>query len=277
MLLRNDIKTSFSLLDNIKKTHKALNGNRKEYYAIPESRQMVAQNIFFFTMGLPQGMDINNMMSVDRSRLRMVNGWTQENTREQIQSTREIVKMGEALELDVRVGGKMPIYMNLNDLVVHDLFASIAMTFGILCLVIFIVFRKLKLVFCGMLVNMIPLIFGAGFMVLTDRYLDVGSVLIFSICLGIAVDDTIHLISNYKDARDSGDDARAALDSTFLYTGKALILTTVILVIGFGLFIFGSFVPNQSFGILVAFILAGALLTDLVLLPGVLLAFDKEK
>jgi hypothetical protein len=118
--------------------------------------------------------------------------------------------------------------------------------------------------------------FGAGLLYLKGQTIDVGCAIVASVTLGIAVDDTIHLLLNYSTARKSGLDSFEALLEVLSNTGLALILTTVILVTGFGVFIFASLIPNINFGLLSAQVLSMALVCDLVLLPALLLRFDRQ-
>src|SRR5690606_33906253 len=108
-------------------------------------------------------------------------------------------------------------------------------------------------------------------------YVDIGTSMVIVVCLGIAVDDTIHFIANYKHYRNLGDDIATAIEKTFSITGKALVVTTILLVAGFGSFVFAEFVPNRTFGILCAQILIFALLIDLTLLPALLMKFRGKK
>lgn len=113
-------------------------------------------------------------------------------------------------------------------------------------------------------------------MELLNKPIDIGTSIVSTVCLGIAVDDTIHFVSSYKQYRNSGLSPLDAITETFLITGKALVVTTVLLVVGFGAFVFGEFVPNRNFGMLCSMVLALALLTDLLFLPALLLVIDQK-
>ena len=102
-------------------------------------------------------------------------------------------------------------------------------------------------------------------------------VLSFPVCLGIAVDDTIHFLSHYKEMVKSGLSPIKSLEKVFIHTGPALVFTTFILTICFGCFIFANFVPNINFGVLCSIILTMALVIDLVYLPAILLEFKVRK
>ena len=104
--------------------------------------------------------------------------------------------------------------------------------------------------------------------------LDIGTIVAFGVCLGIAVDDTVHFLSHYDEYRKQGHDPMQATALIFDRTMPALVTTTVTLVVAFGVFAFSSFAPNRMFGLLVAFILDAALITDAFLLPALLMRRD---
>jgi predicted RND superfamily exporter protein len=110
-----------------------------------------------------------------------------------------------------------------------------------------------------------------------NQPLDIGTALVASIALGIAVDDTIHMLANYQRYRAEGVAPGEALKRTLEVTGVALVSTTLILVLGFGTFAFGTFMPNVFFGILTAVVLFAGLVVDIVFLPALLLVLHHEK
>jgi predicted RND superfamily exporter protein len=99
---------------------------------------------------------------------------------------------------------------------------------------------------------------------------------IASVVLGIAVDDTIHIFTNYLKLIRNGDSTQEAIVKLFQKSAPALIVTTLILSISFSCFLLASFVPNQNLGLLMACGLVIALITDFLLLPLLLAKFIRE-
>ncbi len=122
--------------------------------------------------------------------------------------------------------------------------------------------------------NIIVPSFGAAVLYLSGRPFDTSSVLIFSICLGIAIDDTIYFLTNLKNEMRSKN-LEDAIGSVLEHAGKTLSYTTFILVFVFGLFYAGSFIPNQSFAIATSIILSTALFLDLTFLPSLIILINK--
>jgi predicted RND superfamily exporter protein len=107
-------------------------------------------------------------------------------------------------------------------------------------------------------------------------YLDIGTVIVGGITLGIAVDDTIHFLANYKKLVNEGMEPKDAIAKIFTQTVPALVVTTLVLIASFGTFVFGQFIPNQNFGIMVALILGFALIADVLFLPALLMTFGRK-
>lgn len=266
-----------SVREIIKKMNQTLHAGDPKEYRIPDSSEAVGQLLFLYTMGLPQGMDLNNQYTLDNRRLRIKVTWDLTTSKESEMKTEEILAIAKEYDLHVETGGNAPIYLSMNSKVVQTFFSSMAMALILVSLLLFIVYKDLFISLLAMLPNIVPLIFGGALMQLLGKPIDIGTSIVSTVCLGIAVDDTIHFISSYKQYRKQGMDPLHAVAETFLITGNALVVTTLLLVVGFGSFVFADFVPNRNFGILCSMILALALITDLLFLPALLLIADRNK
>lgn len=275
MVKDEEITRVRSVREIIKKMNQTLNRGKESEYRIPDSSAAVGQLLFLYTIGLPQGMDLNNQFTLDNRFLRIKVSWKIETSKESEIKVAYLLNKAQEFGLKMETGGNAPIYLSMNQKVVETFFSSMAMALCLVSLLLFVVYRDIFISLMAMLPNTIPLIFGGALMELLDKPIDIGTSIVSTVCLGIAVDDTIHFVSSYKQYRQQGLGAIDAITETFLVTGKALVITTVLLVAGFGSFIFADFVPNRNFGMLCAMILALALLTDLLFLPVLLLAIDK--
>jgi predicted RND superfamily exporter protein len=265
-----------SIVQIIKKMNKTLNGDNNKFYKIPETRRGIADQLFLYTLGLPEGMDLKNQLSLDNRKFRSIVQWNINDTMNAIVVTEEILAKAKEMGLNIYEGGQSPIYNRVNDLVVDTFFSSMGYSIPIIFMIILFVFKDFLLALLSLIPNLFPLGVASGLMYLNGDEINIGNVIVFAVCLGIAVDDTIHFIANYKIKRNKGMDTEKALRGTIAQTGKALILTTIMLILGFGLFILGDFVPNQKFGLYCAIILFLAIFADLILLPSVILAVAKK-
>lgn len=266
-----------SFVDVIRKMNQTLHGDKKEYYKIPDTDGEVNDQFFLYTLGLPSGLDLKNQISIDNSKFRAMILWDVKDTMNAIIMTDIILAKAAEFGLKVYEGGQSPIYNRVNDLVVDTFFYSMSLTLPLIFFIMFITFKDFKIALLSLIPNIFPLAIAAGIMTLNNDHINIGNVIVFAVCLGIAVDDTIHFVANYKINILQGMDSFDAISDTIKKTGKALILTTVLLFFGFGMFILGDFVPNQKFGIYCSIILLLALLADLVLLPALLMTISPPR
>jgi hypothetical protein len=270
------ITNTVSLVDILKSTNRSLHDEAPEMYRLPESRKGIAEQFLLYTMSLPQGMDINDRVTIKQDALRISSSWTLRDSKEFIIELDNVQRAAkDEFGLNVSLTGKTQLWQRMNPKVVDSFATSITAALILMTLMMIVVFRSVGLGLLAMIPNGLPLLVGAGLLVLIGKTLDIGTVIVFSVCLGIAVDDTVHFLANYNALRRKGRTAKEAIASIFTHTMPALLITTVVLVTAFGTFAFASFVPNQFFGIMVAFILSVALITDATLLPALLLWKDR--
>jgi predicted RND superfamily exporter protein len=134
-------------------------------------------------------------------------------------------------------------------------------------------FRSARLAAISVLPNIFPMVATATLLVLSGRPLQMTSVMVFSICLGIAVDDTIHFLNRFQREMEIDGDVRAAMKRAFRAVGSAVITTTVVLLVGFGSVLTSQMPPSFLFAWLSCVAYATAIIGDLVLLPALLVCF----
>ena len=123
------------------------------------------------------------------------------------------------------------------------------------------------MVIISLVPNVFPLLLAGALLGFLGIELDAGISIVFAVVFGIAVDDTIHFLSKYQLSRQKGMNMEAALHTTFVETGKAICLTTVILFFGFLVLLFSIHPPSVNIGLLISLTLISALLSDLFLMP----------
>ncbi len=264
------VRQAVSILDILKATNRSLHGDKQEYFKIPDTREAVSQELFLYTMSLPQGMDINHQVTVRNDAMRVTVLWTIVDSETYLKERDVILAKGQALGLDVVAVGKGEIYQSMNSYVVESFIRSISIAMVLVTILLMVVFRSVRIGLIALVPNCLPLLFGGAYFFLFQKPLDIGTVLVMSVCLGIAVDDTIHILANYNRLIRRGLGHRDALVELFSHTSPALIATTIILASGFGTLAFADFIPNMYFGIMTALILTTALVTDLFFLPLIL-------
>lgn len=160
-------------------------------------------------------------------------------------------------------------WKNLYQIVV-DLAWSLGTASIIIFAVLALVYRSLRIGLISIIPNVFPLAVAGSYLVVSGQSLEVVSVCAFTVCLGIAVDDTIHFLTRYLEERKQTDDERLAIRRAFIGVGSALIMTTVVLVCGFLTVIFSNSHDHKVFASMGAITVASALFADLVFLPAIL-------
>jgi predicted RND superfamily exporter protein len=125
--------------------------------------------------------------------------------------------------------------------------------------------------------NVFPLAVTGTFLVLMGQSLEVVSVCAFTICLGIAVDDTIHFLTRFQEERGGAQNDYEAIQRAFTSAGTGMIMTTLVLVVGFATVVFSDMREQRIFASMGVLTLAAALVGDLILLPAMLLRFASPR
>ncbi|WP_439488420.1 efflux RND transporter permease subunit [Algoriphagus sp.] len=152
---------------------------------------------------------------------------------------------------------------------------GLGIAFLLVAVIIGFLFRSWRISFILLIPNLIPLLWMLGLMYIMGIEFKLTTAILFTVAFGIAVDDSIHFMSRLKVELSSGKNLIYALKRTYLETGKALVLTTAVLVSGFGLLIFSQFGVTHFTGLLISASLIFALLADLALLPLLLLPLKR--
>jgi len=160
--------------------------------------------------------------------------------------------------------------------IVVDLAASLGTATVIIFVVLSLVYRSLRIGLISLVPNLFPLAVAGGYLVFTGQALEIVTVCAFTVCLGIAVDDTIHFLTRYEEERRQHTHVADAINKAFSSVGTALIMTTIVLVTGFSTVLFSDSRDHFMFASMGAITLTAALFADLVFLPALLAYFVQQ-
>jgi len=147
------------------------------------------------------------------------------------------------------------------------------LAFIIISLIVSLLFKNIKMVIISLIPNIIPLIIAAGIMGIFGIPLKPSSALVFSIVFGISVDYSIHFLAKFKNELIQTKNVKNAVTKTIEETGRSMIFTSFILFFGFIIFAFSNFGGTIVLGVLTSIILFVAMITNLTLLPSIILYF----
>jgi predicted RND superfamily exporter protein len=154
--------------------------------------------------------------------------------------------------------------------VTDDLHSSLALAFLIIAVIILLLFRSVRIAILCIIPNAMPLVVGYGLMGATGWILDPAPAVIFIIAMGIAVDDTIHLVVRWREELAAGHSNHEAIVGSVVHTGRAVLVTTIVLATGFGVNVLSSFPIMRVVALLGATVVTTALICDLFVLPALL-------
>ncbi|MDP7206633.1 MAG: efflux RND transporter permease subunit, partial [Pirellulaceae bacterium] len=154
--------------------------------------------------------------------------------------------------------------------IVMDLVKSLGTASLIIFVVLTLVYRSLRLGLLTIIPNMFPLVFTGAVLAFSGQPLNVAAVCSFTVCLGIAVDDTIHFLTRYQIERQNGKGVEESLRRSFRTVGTVLVTTTLILVSGFSTVLFSDLAGHRAFALMAVCTIAAALVGDLLFLPAML-------
>lgn len=179
---------------------------------------------------------------------------------------------------NVQMTGTSITFLEGSSFIINGLKESIAWAFLLIALCMLYLFRSFRILLCSLIPNIIPLVITAGVMGWAGVPLKPSTVLVFSVALGIAIDITIRFLINYKQELPHQDfDRKRTVIETIHSTGISIIYTSLVLIAGFIIFSFSGFGGTQALGWLTSLTLITATLTNLVLLPALLIGLEKKK
>ncbi len=181
------------------------------------------------------------------------------------------------MDVEIMLTGASILIMKSTDYLVNNLFTSLLVAISIIALIMGLMFRSFKMVVISLVPNIIPLMFTAAIMGFLEIPLKASTSIIFSVAFGISVDDTIHYLVKYRqELRHWQGDVKKSVLQALRETGLSMSYTSIILFFGFSIFIASDFGGTVALGVLVSITLFMAMFTNLILLPSMLLTFNKK-
>ena len=270
MAARPEVTASLSPATFIQEMHRAVLGKR----AIPDTNQGVAQLLLLAEGETGMSRFVNYAYSRARIDFSMRDVGAQDYialARRLKQELPGLVTLPPGVTARV-TGTSLVAHRGINRLVT-DLLYSLSLALGVIAVFLSLLFRSVRIGVLSLLPNVIPLAVGLGFMRITGMRLEPVTVMIYSIALGIAVDDTIHFMVRYREEALAGATPAEAVRATLRTAGRAMAYTSAVLIVGFAVTLTSNFPGTVRFGLLAIIILSAALVTDLLLTPACMIVF----
>lgn len=183
----------------------------------------------------------------------------------------------DTTEYDIQFTGSSVTFLEGSTFIINGLKESVMWAFLLIALCMLYLFKSFRILICSLIPNVVPLLVTAGLMGWAGIALKPSTVLVFSVALGIAIDVTIRFLINYKQELPAfGQQVQPTLISTIRHTGISIIYTSLVLIAGFIIFCFSGFGGTKALGWLTSLTLVVGTITNLVLLPVLLLSLRKK-
>ena len=268
-----------SLSDTIKRLNMNMNGDDPASYRIPDTDEEASQFLFLYELSLGYGMDLTDQINVDRSSTRVSAFVGYATTRQLIALDGKIQTWfaENAPELQSPVTGQTHVYTMISARDVPSMLQGTSLALVFISFVIFLVLRNLKLGLISLVPNLLPAVMGFGLWGYMVGNVTLAVSIVVAMTLGIVVDDTVHFILKYANARKRGESAEDSVRYAFKSVGMALTVTSLGLVLGFAILGQSGFAVNRDMARLTAITLSFALFVDFLFLPPLLIFIDRMK
>jgi predicted RND superfamily exporter protein len=260
-----------SVLDPLREVHRALFDDDPAFSRLPTDERGLHDLFTLLESANPE--DLSRLWSLDAERALVVVRVRWQEAGAYLPFARHIEAgvrdlVGDAAE--VRITGSVFAASEVVGALVQDLIRSFGGALLLISLLMGAMLRSLRLLAVALVPNLLPIVATAGVMGFAGIHLNLNTMLVASIALGIAVDDTIHFLYQFAARRREGAGSEAALAHAFQHSGRAMVGTSLVLAAGFAVFQAAQMVNVGEFGMLVAITVGFALLFDLILTPALL-------
>jgi predicted RND superfamily exporter protein len=270
-----------SVVDGISFLYQAHRGGAAKYFVLPPPTQLADLNQY--TAGMdktgnnPFHSFIDSTNQITRVSIQMANIGTNEIEAITEKLRPEIDKIFPPDEYDVVLTGTSVVFLEGSSYLVRNLLTSLLLALAVISLLMALLFTSARMIVISLIPNLIPQLMTAALMGYLGISIKPSTILIFSIALGISVDNAIHFLSRYRlQLKLNNWNIKPSVIAALSETGYSMIYSSVVLFFGFGIFILSSFGGTEALGYLIPFTLLMALLSNLFFLPALLLSLDKR-
>ncbi|MDY6968427.1 MAG: efflux RND transporter permease subunit [Spirochaetota bacterium] len=261
----------------LKETNRALHENKRKFYTIPQDKKLIAQELLLFENSGSDDLEdfVDSQLSKSRMSMKVpfedaiaysdfigiVNEYFQKNFN----------------DVKVTITGMTAIFFRTITNAIHSMSRGYIYAIIIITILMVLLIGRVRIGLISMIPNLAPIIVILGIMGLFNIQMSLFTMLIGNIALGLAVDDTIHFMHNFRRYFEETNDAKKAVMETLYSTGRAMLITSCVLSIGFFIFMFASMNHLFHFGLLASLTIIFALLADFFIAPALMVLVNKGK
>ena len=267
-----------SIADMLKEIHRALNENRPDFYAIPQDPALIPQEFLLFENSGSDDLEDVTDSQFQTARLSLKVPWLDALLyKDLLDHTAERFDAEFAGRAEVTQTGLMTLFGRTVFAAMHTMAKSYVTAGLVITVMMILLIGSIRIGLLSMVPNVLPVCLTLGLMGWFDFPLDMFTMLIGSVAIGLAVDDTVHFMHNYRRYYYETNDPDQAVRLTLTTTGRAMLVTSVVLTLGFFIFMFATMNNLFYFGLLTGITIITALLADYLVAPAMMTLIHRRQ
>ncbi len=279
-MIENDkyfVGKGWSVAEVLKEIHRALHNNEQKYYAITENDALIPQEFLLFENSGSDDLEDLVDSSMSKARLTFKLPWMEAGEYGELSDELTALMKAElGDDVEITITGMVPLFQRTLSAAMSSMAVSYIVAFVLIAIMMIILLGSVRIGLTSMVPNVLPVVLTIGFMGMVNMPLDMFTMLVGAIVIGLSVDDTVHFFHNFAKYHHQGLETKEAIEQTMLGTGRALIATTIVLSLGFYVYMFASLTNLINFGILAGGAISVALISNIILGPALLTLITED-
>ncbi len=268
----------WSVAEVLKEIHRALHENQQQYYAITDNNSLIPQEFLLFENSGSDDLEDLVDSSFSKARITFKLPWMEAGEYTELGDELETLMKSElGNDVEIIITGMVPLFQRTLSAAMSSMATSYVVAFVLIAIMMIMLLGSFKIALISMIPNILPIIMTLGFMSMVNMPLDMFTMLVGAIVIGLSVDDTVHFFHNFSKYHHRGHTTKESLEHTMIGTGRALVATTIVLSLGFYVYMFASLTNLINFGILAGGAITIALISNILLGPALLTLITKDK
>jgi predicted RND superfamily exporter protein len=267
-----------SFSHTMKRLNKNMHADDPAFHKLPESQELGAQYLLLYELSLPYGLDVNDQINIDKSALRIDVTYgdidTAELEREANAAKAWLAANGTVAMHTADATGAAQMFAKITRRNIASMILGTGIGFAAIALILMLALRSVRMGVISLIPNIVPTAMAFGIWAYLVGEVGFAISVVAGLSIGIIVDDTVHFLSKYNRVRDHLD-AKAAVRYAFESVGAAIVANTMIVGVGFAMLGLSTFRVTAYMGLLTSLTIVAALAVDFLLLPALLITFDR--
>ena len=268
----------WSVAEVLKEIHRALHANDEKFYAITDNNALIPQEFLLFENSGSDDLEDLVDSSFSKARLTFKLPWMEAGKYTKLSDELTAImheELGE--EVEITITGMVPLFQRTLSAAMSSMAVSYVVAFVLIAIMMMLLLGSVRIGLISMVPNILPIVMTLGFMSMVNMPLDMFTMLVGAIVIGLSVDDTVHFFHNFARYHHQGKNTKEALEETMVSTGRALVATSIVLSLGFFVYMFATLSNLINFGILAGGAITIALISNILLGPALLTLTTKDK